>query len=226
MWRREILRAKVLVKNRIDDINNLSLPFAGNSNQKKCFKKFLSMSVLRQRTSTDFATNARGQKEYFWNECILKLFNEVECKMIYGNHDGYRGDSILNPLDPSSKPHEKVVPWICEDGIWAEHGHRWDFFNRDGMAFGAAVTNLVYYYNEGILSLDKLKESWPLEIRQFHEEFLPGYVQWSMIINGCITDVVDKLKRDKKIGNFAVQIVGHTHSPDLLKIKIKKGRSN
>ncbi len=220
---RKIGRAKTLVKNRMDNINSFSLPFEGNINQKECFKKFLSRFVLGQRWSTDFVTNARGQKEYFWNECILKLFNEVKCKMIYGNHDGYRGDSKLNQL---LELNEKAVPWICEDGIWAEHGHRWDVFNRDGMAFGAVVTNLVYYYNEGILFLDRIKENWPINKRQFHEEFLPGYVQWSMIINGCITDVVDKLKRDKKIGNFAVQIVGHTHSPDLLKIKIKKERSN
>ena len=75
---------------------------------------------------------------------------------IYGNHDGYRADPILNTMIPARA---KSKPWISTPGIWAEHAHRWDAFNMDGCAMGAAVTNLTYYFFKNLCSMEAGKKA-------------------------------------------------------------------
>jgi len=170
--------------------------------------------------------DANGRREVFWNEMILDLFADLEFRNIGGNHDGYRADPILNaqllPVD-----HAETV--ISEPGLWIEHSHRWDAFNRDGMAFGAGAANYVYYYFNNLCS----KLAGTLEDLGGQQEqkcFVPGAALWFGIANfganlNWTTQEKPATKEKQNIPGdvkpFGVYVSGHTHSASLARIRFE-----
>jgi hypothetical protein len=154
-------------------------------------------------------TNRRGISETRWNHLVLQLLNvELKALRIHGNHDGYRSDAKLLP--------DSAVPaackrWISQQGVWVEHGHRWDYYNRDGVAMGAGMTNAVYYHNQELIAA-----SGGIAGKAFRQEqafFQPGAAQWYLLIN-----YGSAAWFDGSIQKFGVYVSGHTHTADLARI--------
>jgi len=158
------------------------------------------------------------RREVFWNEMILDLLRDLGFRNIGGNHDGYRADPLLNPL-LLAQDHAETV--ISEPGLWIEHSHRWDEFNRDGMAFGAGAANYVYYYFNDLCS----KFSGKLEDmlgKQEQSSFVPGAALWFALANfgGGLKWLTDQ-KIPATVKPFGVYASGHTHSASLARIAFK-----
>ena len=135
--------------------------------------------------------------------------------LIHGNHDGYRGDNLLN----TESGRAACAAWISEPGMWVEHSHRWDPFNRDGCAFSAGAANLTYYYFNNLCS--KLA-GWA-ESKFGDQElknFLPGAALWFLLVNcGKPKDWFDPIRQN--IEPFGIYVNGHTHSASLVNLKFK-----
>ena len=154
--------------------------------------------------------NRRGQQETRWNRIMLELLNvELQCKRIHGNHDGYRSDPNL--MNNRSHP-AACEQWFSEEGIWVEHSHRWDYFNRDGVAMGAGMTNAVYYHNQELIAASGGAAASVL--RQEQAFFQPGAAQWYLLVNyGTPASWFDP-----GVHKWGVYVGGHTHAPDLVKV--------
>ncbi len=168
-----------------------------------------------QETEREYFIDPNGRKEVFWNEMILKLLGDLDFRNIGGNHDGYRSDPLVNVLLDDVDQAETV---ISEPGLWIEHSHRWDEFNRDGMAFGAGAANYVYYYFTSLCS--KSAGWWEDMLGQQEQKcFVPGAAFWFGVAN-----FGDDLKwaADQGIPGsvqpFGVYVSGHTHSASLARI--------
>ncbi len=120
--------------------------------------------------------------------------------------------------------------WYSNDGIWAEHGHRWDLYNFDGAAMGAAITNLAHYNMRPIIQwMDDVKG---LLFPTFHKETIPMIAQWFIVANSknynfstsLTGDIIPTNSdiQDYKVKPFGISANGHTHSRDLLRITIHK----
>jgi predicted phosphodiesterase len=206
-------RCQVQLKERITSVKEFHLPISPtwdeNTPRGKALKKLLSDNILK-------CSNA-APTEYLWNKMILDLFEQVNCIMVYGNHDGYRGDLMLNEKLSKS---EQAQDFYCESGIWVEHGHRWDLECRDGVPSGAAVTNLGYFYfRPHILWADNHKNY--LFIDRFRTNTIPGCFRWFVAINDKFASIPIEWQQ-KGVKPFAITVVGHSHTPDLVKIRIKK----
>ncbi|MFN2303763.1 MAG: hypothetical protein ACK2TV_08540, partial [Anaerolineales bacterium] len=206
-----IPRVRELVKERIDNVKAFVLP-----NPDKWASDVLtrvSGNVLgEEKFKTYWRKDPLGKYECLWNKLALDLLSKVDCQMIYGNHDSYRGDKLINT---KLGKYEKANMWHSEPGLWAEHGHRWDQYNRDGVVFGAGVTNLVYYYYRPYIeSLNKLKSKL---LPQFYTEIFPGMVTWYLLANYG--------DREKWFGSsvkpFGICAIGHTHTPNLLRVRFR-----
>ncbi len=169
----------------------------------------------------------RKPYEVCWNRLILDLLAALGCQGVYGNHDGYRGDPLLNKdLDPQ----DQSPGWISEPGLWFEHGHRWDEFNRDGCAFGAGATNLGYYWwhNLGgrsdtrLVGGKSLRKKEKQFARQEQTCYQPGAALWFLL-----THFKERLPwlnqqvhfKGNKVHPFGIYLCGHTHSGDLVDIR-------
>jgi hypothetical protein len=168
-------------------------------------------------------TNLRGETELCWHRVVLQLLlEEIGASVIHGNHDGYRSDTQLLPsksgaLTPATGMAESerrmgTDQWISEVGVWVEHGHRWDFYNRDGVALGSGMTNIVYYHNHELI---KESHGFFASLQQQEQAlFQPGAAQWFLLVNYG--------KREQwytdKVKPFGVFVSGHTHGPDLVKV--------
>jgi len=204
-----VTRLRELLRERVASVKNFSLSDPQTSGSRK----------LRQRNGELFQgsyrrRNARGQAEYKWNRMIIDKLNALGCQKIYGNHDGYRGDPVLNTTLAGS---DQAESWISENGIWMEHSHRWDDYNRDGMAFGAGVTNFVYYYYyDRIRPADHvravLRIPW-LNEPQDLQAFIPGAAQWFLMVN------FGRRGQFNGVRPFGIYVNGHTHNPDLMRIQ-------
>ncbi len=174
-------------------------------------------------SSTYDVKNSQGNTETLWNKAILDGLDSLGMRSIYGNHDGYRGDPLLK----NGAGRAACDPWISDPGIWVEHGHRWDDYNRDGMAFGAGVTNIVYYYFDDIVGLDGTLGNLSYFIDQEREAFIPGAALWFLLINyGKHPKNGQKLdaffsQSGKTVHPFGIYISGHTHSPELLRVRFE-----
>ncbi|MHC4437111.1 MAG: hypothetical protein ACYS3S_07120 [Planctomycetota bacterium] len=166
----ELTRRQLLLKARLDSVRDFSLPLPREAavklvllfNKTEENPKFLHEQyekMLGKLQPTGYGEKKEKEfepgKEYIreselgytevrWNRLILDLLENVKCKAAYGNHDGYRGDPLLNKK--LTKTFDKCDGWISDKGLWFEHGHRWDEYNRDGCAFGSGPTNLGYYW--------------------------------------------------------------------------------
>ncbi len=163
-------------------------------------------------------------EEFKWNKLIIELFKQnADCNFVSGNHDGYRGDPVLRSINDVNWNAEFVY---SNNGFFSEHGHRWDVFNWDGMTFGAAVTNQVYYcMRPQTQTLDSVKGR---IIPTFHKETIPACAQWFLLVNAprAKTFTYRPNIEDptiKTVQTFSVYCVGHSHTADLLTICFKKG---
>lgn len=204
-------RAATRLKERIDKIRAFSLPIPSVLPPSR--ERAIQELKNRNRLSSDRQRkNLRDQDEYQWNALVLDLFVQLKAIMLHGNHGGYRSDPCLSAKLAEA---DKAKPWMCKDGIWAEHGNRFDPYNRDGMAFGAGVTNLVYYYFRPHLEdLNALKSK---VVPAFHKEMIPGVAFWSNMVNHRKFSPWN----DDGVAGFTISINGHTHTPDLLIITTK-----
>jgi hypothetical protein len=150
-----------------------------------------------------------------WNKIIFDLFNMCGFQNIHGNHDGYRSDPLLNSAVSISSEE-----WLSFPGIWVEHGHRWDEYNRDGVAMGAGMTNLVYYYNKKLIDMSK-SSSLPKIFPQEQKSFTPGAAQWYLLVN-IARNTYKSRDGKKSVLPFGIVVVGHTHAPDLVRIQFRE----
>ena len=153
-------------------------------------------------------TVRRGHQETRWNKIVLELLLvELACKRIHGNHDGYRSDHSL-----LSAGHRGACDqWVSEPGVWFEHGHRWDYYNRDGVAMGAGMTNDVYYHNKEMVDNSGTSDSLFKQEQAFHQS---GSAQWYLLCH--YGDAAAWF--DGGIKKWGVYVSGHTHNADLVKI--------
>lgn len=161
--------------------------------------------------------NARGHPEFMWNKIILDLmFDRLKAERIYGNHDGYRGDRLFK----DGIGRAAASGFISHEGVWFEHSHRWDPYNRDGCAFGAGAANLTYYYFNQLCSR-KAGELVDAYTKQEQKNFIPGAALWFLTINyGADKPWVQEQGLDDRsvIRNFGIYVGGHTHTGDLAKV--------
>ena len=131
----DLTRLRMLLKERIEAVENFKLHAPVKWGTTQPTVGFNAMQNVGKDLLKEYATtNKRGETEYFWNEMVLDLMYELAGSyLIHGNHDGYRGDKLLN----TESGRAGCAAWISEPGMWVEHSHRWDPFNRDGCAFGA-----------------------------------------------------------------------------------------
>lgn len=175
-------------------------------------------------TATNAATtrylriNARGDAEVKWNLLMLDLLYDVvgdpKKGMLYGNHDGYRGDWVLN-----QKIGRAACPgWLSLPGAWFEHSHRWDPFNRDGCAFGAGAANFTYFWFNNMCSKFAGKIE-TVAAKQEQAVFQPGAALWFLLVNfGQNQPWFKKLPHISKVKPFGLYVSGHTHSGDLIRM--------
>jgi len=221
---RGVDRAKAAVSRRIQAILDFVLPVPVHWNFTQCsaFTKIMNLSRL------DSQPDQFGATEYKWNKKILDLLLATEfngsplkkkCTILYGNHDGYIGDKMLISPEWDAKLH--ASPYVNENGIWAEHGHRWDLYNLDGMPFGPAITNMVYYYWRPFIEQETNLLSQvipPLHFLpdQFFEGTLPGCAEWFLRVkNGTINKT-----GSAKESPFHIMVIGHSHTPRLVRASI------
>lgn len=168
-----------------------------------------------------YVTNRVGHTEIYWNKVILDLLlDALEAKVIYGNHDGYRGDPLVNN---SLSTRAKVqTPWLSFPGIWCEHSHRWDPYNRDGMAFGAGVTNLTYYKFFMLTQHRKVTGLQGLAAPEEQVSFIPGAALWFMLKHfGSNDDWSQWIRKMDAVKGFGIYVSGHTHAGSVARLKFE-----
>ena len=228
---RVLARAKRLLDDRIANVAAFSGPLTltASSSRSWAALKLHQSSLVEEITlppsrggaSTELRWSEAfrvRRTEYAWNRGILRLLTDLNAQFIHGNHDGYRSDPLLS----SSYASQEV---LSLPGLWLEHIHRFDEYNRDGRAFGAGVTNLVYYFMDDMLTLDKAKELVPG--KWYHsaerEANIPGAAQWFLITNLAHFPAKKRLERrgihESHIHPFAISACGHTHTPDLVRVQ-------
>ncbi|HVS70484.1 MAG TPA: hypothetical protein VHQ47_04435 [Phycisphaerae bacterium] len=203
-------RIKSLLHERVSAVERFALPLPATplaNTLRECLADagFDLNSYKRRDQPTDSA-------DIRWNKLVFDLFGDCGFQNIHGNHDGYRSDPLINSACTITSEE-----WLSFPGIWVEHGHRWDEYNRDGVAMGAGMTNLVYYYNKKLIEMSKeskLAKIFPQE----QKSFTPGAAQWYLLVN--IARNTYKSRDGKKtVLPFGIVVVGHTHSPDLVRIQ-------
>ncbi|HUO10729.1 MAG TPA: hypothetical protein VM008_20680 [Phycisphaerae bacterium] len=214
-----LTRLRLLLKERIDNVEDFRLHAPTVPGGTKLTNGFQALQSNNQDLLDEYTVqNKFGHTEYCWNEMILDLvYGLAGNYLIHGNHDGYRGDKLLN----AESGRAACAAWISEPGMWVEHSHRWDPFNRDGCAFGAGAANLTYYYFNNLCSkFAGLIEG--MVGNQELENFIPGAALWFLLVN-CGQDKDWFYPIRKNIKPFGIYVNGHTHSASLVNLKFKLG---
>jgi hypothetical protein len=196
-------------------------------------------AVLTQYTRR---SKVNKRQEVFWSKLILDLLAKLDCQAVYGNHDGYRGDPLLNtelktgaePIDPIGGTNGgSLLGWLSEPGFWFEHGHRWDEYNRDGCAFGSGPTNLGYYWwhNIGARTWQGKLAKTEGETKYGKQEqkcYQAGAALWFLLLRNIknlpwLNQQV--YFKENKVHPFSIYVCGHTHSADLVELRflLEKG---
>jgi hypothetical protein len=215
----DLTRLRLLLKERIEAVEAFRLHAPTQTDGTKPTNAFQALQSKNQDLLDEYTVqNKFGQTEYCWNEMILDLvYGLAGNYLIHGNHDGYRGDQLLN----TESGRAACAAWISEPGMWVEHSHRWDPFNRDGCAFGAGAANLTYYYFNNLCS----KFAGWAEAKFGDQElknFIPGAALWFLLVNcGQDKDWFYSIRKDIK--PFGIYVNGHTHSASLVNLKFKLG---
>jgi hypothetical protein len=208
----EMSRRQHLLNDRIESVCDFRLPAPAKGDAIDLLQKIMPKALSDAKYKV---TNRRGETEIKWNQICLDLLTVTHsAKCIYGNHDGYRGDSPLAAL--IAYP---ALEYVSEPGIWMEHSHRWDPYNRDGCAFGAGAANMTYYWFNNMCS----KTAGEVEdqfVNQEQGNFIPGAAAWFLMVNfGAPGDWFDSQR--SRVNPFGVYVNGHTHSAGIAKIKFK-----
>jgi hypothetical protein len=197
---------------RIESVTNWSWPEPASDPLLPALRTW-----MRTKPPTTFTRrNLRGATETRWNNLVLELLQDLQAVRIHGNHDGYRSDArlLLSRSSPAAS-HE----WFSELGVWVEHSHRWDYFNRDGVAMGAGMTNVVYYHNEELIAASGGAAA--ALLRQEQCFFQAGAAQWYLLVNyGDASSWFNS-----GIHKFGVYVGGHTHGPDLVKVSFEQSNA-
>jgi len=214
---------------RVVNVENFSLPLTDAAKQSHGWETLVEKdprlianmfrdpnAIARPKDEFLWSVPFRVRRpEYYFNQAVLSLLKEVGCKFIHGNHDGYRSDPLLKG---ATSPYE-AQEYLHLPGIWVEHSHRFEEFNRDGRIFGAGMTNLVHYFNDEMLQLDKAKGAFVTNTER--KSYMPGATQWFVHVN-----LSDPAKRGsdfqplRKDQQFCVYVGGHTHDVDLVRIHL------
>ena len=246
-------RLATLTQQRVQNVLNFCLPLPGNrSNPALKFLEKLQKGAHLERylrpDNREINTNPANDEhhwsqhsryiwpdgEYYWNRMIVEGFEAVGFTNIHGNHDGYRSDPLLNTGLPSGT---KAIEYFDMPGIWFEHGHRWDEYNRDGRFYGAGMTNLVYYHFDEMIELDEgfVKDVMTDPAEQANEQ--PGAGTWFKMVNflpkqhksrasekgdGNDSPSYHKICGFDKVKPFAIYCSGHTHGADLIRMVFPK----
>lgn len=222
------------LKQRVVNVENFSLPLTKAAEESHGWKELTDNDpqlVSSMRRDPNAAARSQDEfrwavpfrirrTEYYFNEAALSLFQEVGCKYIHGNHDGYRSDPLLNGATAPYQAQE----YIHIPGVWVEHSHRYEEYNRDGRIFGAGMTNLVHYFNDEMIELDQTKNSFVTSTER--KSYIPGSTQWFVHVN-----LSDPAKRGtdflplRKDQYFGVYVGGHTHDVDLVRVHLVSKKS-
>jgi hypothetical protein len=172
-----------------------------------------------------------GCQAFLWSRLILDLLAELGCQAVYGNHDSYRGDPLLNSeavtVDKVRGANAgPLLGWLSEPGLWFEHGHRWDQYNRDGCAFGSGPTNLGYYWWHNLGARTKAGKFAKTEGekkygKQEQKCYQAGAALWFLLLRNkenlpWLNQQVHF--KDNKVHPFGIYVCGHTHTADLVDI--------
>lgn len=222
------------LKQRVVNVENFSLPLTKVAEDSHGWKELTENDPQLVATmKRDPNASAKPQDEFHWsvpfrvrrteyyfNAAILSLFQEIGCKYIHGNHDGYRSDPLINGATAPYQAQE----YIHIPGVWIEHSHRYEEYNRDGRIFGAGMTNLVHYFNNELIELDQKKNSFVTSTER--KSFMTGATQWFVFVN-----LADPAKRGtdflplRKDQYFSLYVGGHTHDVDLVRIRLVSKKS-
>lgn len=231
-------RKAELMRQRVQSVHDFRLPAPPDpasvsadvrekiNNSENLRASYPAFVKLRDRSPKPFqlltaGTDVENKTEYLWNKMIVDALSLLGVKRIWGNHDGYRGDPILNTLLPAEA---KAEGWISQPGVWVEHNHRWDEFCRDGVASGAGITNLVYFHRHGLLAAEALQGK--ILKGQENKAFQPGALLWFLLVNNeehegrPLREFLSK--GNQPLHPFAIYICGHTHTPDLVRMVIEQ----
>ncbi len=150
--------------------------------------------------------------------CLPKLFHDRSMNkrvLISGNHDCYiRGLSDLGELSDAkyasgTAPMPPTQTHACHDGIWMEHGHICDDYNRDGDAEdGHHTTQAAWVEKQLIRELDG-KQFKLLGKRKMH------------VTDGARRYLEHFNSEDTK--HLEVFVMGHTHIPYHATVHVDRG---
>lgn len=131
---------------------------------------------------------------------------------LYGNHDVYLADA-LRKRDPDWGTYIQYLPSRqtqgYANGIWAEHGHRFDSSNVEGNWMGPFLTDAVYYYPkirdyEDIARIIAGQEIDYPEVAAKHCYYMANFVT-----------------RGGKPTPVALFVMAHTHTANLLNVDLR-----
>jgi hypothetical protein len=133
---------------------------------------------------------------------IYRLLKETEAlhpEFVYGNHDSYRATPQWPDNDDKPSDHFEST------GIWAEHGHQSDAFNKD--------SNAVIGWSAAVFGF------FDPEARNL-EPYLRGAKTWAFRELcrrlTCIRHATYQCQKENK----RIYVMGHTHEPLLKKVHI------
>jgi hypothetical protein len=117
---------------------------------------------------------------------------------LHGNHDCYLKDGALSPPVPTVIPRRTLVH---KGGVFIEHGQSPDDFNRDGATRGYLITQANFLAKNGLRNLEDPAR------RIIGSDKRKVFVNRPASLFAGTTD-------------FAVYVMGHTHSPFLTLVRL------
>lgn len=128
---------------------------------------------------------------------LLKGTKDLRSEFVYGNHDSYRATPQW--------PYEKVSAYFETTGIWAEHGHQSDAFNKD--------SNAVIGWSAAVFGF------FDPEARNL-EPYLRGAETWAFRELCRRLTCIRHAACQCQMKNKRIYVMGHTHEPLLKKVHI------
>ncbi|MFN0137601.1 MAG: hypothetical protein ACKVS9_15970 [Phycisphaerae bacterium] len=144
-----------------------------------------------------------------WNRAIVQAFQRANAIMVYGDADLYRGL-------PRVGGRTDARPFYSEDGLWVEHGHRFEDSMLDGQPLSSFLKNLQYEIQELPFGASLLDEYFMHREQSF---FQPGLIQWFLLVQFGGPTFLQTFQRPNEnvpsVNPFRICVNGHTHQPDL-----------
>lgn len=149
-----------------------------------------------------------------WNRAIVQSLQRVGATLVYGQADQYRGLPRRNGTGGAQ-------PFYSENGLWVEHGHRFEDAMLDGQPLSSFLSNLAYEIQELPFGASLLDEYFMHREQSF---FQPGIVQWFLLVQFGGADFLKAFQRLNDnvpaVKPFRIAVTGHTHQPDLVNAQI------